>query len=305
MKLVRYRFKHPYAQSRMGIVQGDHVLDISGLQHELIERGTLDAATYLIPSDPQAFYQQAQFHIEQTEQLLPHMKDTDSLHMHKREDVVLEAPVPNPSKIICTGINYANHVKEMGSDIPKYPVLFSKFNNALIGPEDDIHNPQTTNKLDYEVELAVVIGKRASYVKKEDALTYVAGYTIANDISARDLQKRTPQWLQGKSLDHTTPIGPWLVTRSELADPSNLAITSYVNQEVRQSSNTKHLIFDIEYLISFISSLMTLEPGDIIFTGTPDGVGLAMNPSRFLQAGDTVKLEIEKVGTLTNRVIDK
>ncbi|UOQ87334.1 fumarylacetoacetate hydrolase family protein [Gracilibacillus salinarum] len=304
MKLVRYRFKYPYAQSRMGIIEGDRVLDISELQQELIAQGVLDAATYLIPSDPQVFYQQAQFHIEETEKLLMH-RNAASLPMHKRADVILESPVPNPSKIICTGINYADHVKEMGSDIPSYPVLFSKFNNAIIGPEDDIHHPQTTKKLDYEVELVVVIGKKASHVKKEDALTYVAGYTIANDVSARDLQKRTPQWLQGKSLDHTTPIGPWLVTRSELSDPSNLAITSYVNKEVRQSSNTKHLIFDIEYLISFISSLMTLEPGDIIFTGTPDGVGLAMSPPQFLQAGDTVTLEIEKVGTLTNRVIDQ
>ncbi|WP_369403454.1 fumarylacetoacetate hydrolase family protein [Gracilibacillus boraciitolerans] len=192
-----------------------------------------------------------------------------------------------------------------GAKYQNTPVLFSKFNNALIGPEDEIYKSDATEKLDYEVELAVVIGAKASKVKKEDALDYIAGYTIGNDISARDLQKRTPQWLQGKSLDHTTPIGPWIVTTSEINDPGNLSIKSYVNGEPRQSSNTKQLIFDVQYLIEFISNLMTLDPGDIILTGTPGGVGMAMNPPKFLEADDLVTLEIDKIGKLENKVIAK
>ncbi|MGP4039334.1 fumarylacetoacetate hydrolase family protein [Gracilibacillus sp. D59] len=305
MKLVNYQLKHPYAQSRIGVIEDNKIIDLHGAQQELLEQSKIVADSYVIPADPNTFYQQANIHIKHAEALWEQIKQHSTSHVFERDDVVLNTPSPTPSKIICIGTNYADHVKEMGGELPEYPVLFSKFNNALIGPEDEIYKSEATNKLDYEVELAVVIGEKASKVAREEALKYVAGYTIGNDISARDLQKRTPQWLQGKSLDHTTPIGPWMVTASELSDPSNLAIKSYVNGELRQSSNTEHLIFDIPYLISFISNLITLDPGDIILTGTPDGVGFAMDPPKLLQSGDIVTLEIDNIGTLENKVIAK
>ncbi|SFL68175.1 2-keto-4-pentenoate hydratase/2-oxohepta-3-ene-1,7-dioic acid hydratase (catechol pathway) [Gracilibacillus orientalis] len=305
MKLVNYQLKHPYAQNRIGVIEENKIIDLHAAQQELLEQNKIAADSHIIPADPHTFYEQANVHIKHAEALLEQITNHSTVHVFDRDEVVLKTPSPTPSKIICIGTNYADHVKEMGSELPEYPVLFSKFNNALIGPEADIHKSEATDKLDYEVELTVVIGEKASKVAREEALEYVAGYTIGNDISARDLQKRTPQWLQGKSLDHTTPIGPWLVTPSELADPSNLAVKSYVNGELRQSSNTEHLIFDISDLISFISNLITLDPGDIILTGTPDGVGFAMNPPKLLQSGDIVTLEIDKIGTLENKVIAK
>ncbi len=224
-------------------------------------------------------------------------------YQYKKEEVVIGPPVPNPSKIICVGTNYAEHIAEMKGVVPDYPVLFAKFNNALIGPEDSIYKTDQTEKLDYEAELGVVIGQKASNVKQEDVFEYIAGYTIANDISARDLQKRTLQWLQGKSLDHTTPIGPYIVTVDDIPNPNQLNIKSYVNGEMRQSSNTKHQIFNIPHIVSFISELITLEPGDIILTGTPDGVGMGMNPPTYLKLGDKVRVEIEGIGMMENEVV--
>src|SRR5699024_8511347 len=168
-----------------------------------------------------------------------------------------------------------------------------------------IEKPTLTHKLDYEAELAIVIGKEAFNVCKEEVYDYIAGYTIANDISARDLQKRTPQWLQGKPLDRSTPIGPWIVTSDDIVDPCNLSIRSFVNGEKRQDSNTRHFIFDIPNLIEFISHLITLDPGDIILTGTPDGVGVAMQPPQFLQDGDIISLEVEGIGKLENKIMER
>lgn len=302
MKLVNYRLKYPFSSDRIGIIQEDVIIDLQAAHQELIQKKHLPQTEHILSENPHAFYQQAEKHISIAEEINQLLAKHQVEHSFSRDEVVINTPVPNPSKIICIGTNYADHVAEMGSELPEYPVLFSKFNNALIGPEDAIHKSDATEKLDYEVELAVVIGKQTSKVSKEEAFDYIAGYTIGNDTSARDLQKRTPQWLQGKSLDHTTPIGPWLVTKEELKDPGNLTIKSYVNGEQRQSSNTKQLIFDIPHLIEFISNLITLEPGDIILTGTPDGVGLAMEPPQLLHVGDTVKLEIEQIGVLENKV---
>ena len=197
------------------------------------------------------------------------------------------------------------HAAEMESDIPEFPVLFTKYATTLLGPEDDIEKTPLTEKLDYEVELTLVIGKTAKEVKKENAYDYIGGYTIGNDTTARDIQKRTVQWLQGKAIDRTSPIGPWVVTPDEIKDPANLNVRTYVNGEKRQDSNTSKLIFDIPFLIEFISHLITLEPGDLIMTGTPDGVGAAMNPPQFLQPGDVVTLEIDNIGKLENKIIDR
>ncbi|MFD1387015.1 fumarylacetoacetate hydrolase family protein [Oceanobacillus oncorhynchi subsp. oncorhynchi] len=291
MKLVAYR-KNKDENYRVGVLtDSESIADVESLSQQFGGKA--------LPANPSDFYAHASEYIEALQKILPETGRYESLSL---QDVQLGMPLGEARKVICVGKNYQEHVHEMKSDIPDFPVLFAKFDNAIIGPEDDIYYPSITEKLDYEAELTIVIGKTASKVKKEDAFDYIAGYTLANDTSARDLQKRTPQWLQGKSLDHTTPVGPWVVTKEEVDNPHELAIRSYVNGEVRQSSNTAHLIFDIPYLINFISEIMTLESGDIILTGTPHGVGLAMEPSGLLQDGDRVKLEVEGIGTMENQV---
>ncbi|ANB57170.1 fumarylacetoacetate (FAA) hydrolase family protein [Anoxybacillus sp. B7M1] len=220
-----------------------------------------------------------------------------------RASVKIEAPIVKPNKIICVGHNYREHILEMKRELPEYPVIFAKFSNAIIGPEDDVPLPPITNQLDYEAEFAFVIGKRARNVKQADALEYVAGYTIVNDVTARDLQRRTIQWLQGKTLDGSAPMGPWLVTKDEIPDPHSLEISLTVNGEERQRSNTRNLVFNVHYLVEFLSHIMTLEPGDVICTGTPGGVGVARHPQVFLQHGDVVRIEVERIGVLENRVV--
>ena len=209
--------------------------------------------------------------------------------------------VTKPEKIICVGLNYVDHAKESNMDIPTYPVLFSKFNNALAAHNQTISLPKDAQKFDYEAELVIVIGKEASKISKEEALSYVFGYTVGNDFSARDLQFRSGQWLLGKSCDDFAPIGPVLVTSDEL-DPQNLDIKCTVNGELRQSANTRDMIFDCATIISYVSQFMTLKPGDIIFSGTPDGVILG-NPEekqQWLKSGDEVCITIENIGDLVN-----
>ncbi|TSB47044.1 fumarylacetoacetate hydrolase family protein [Alkalicoccobacillus porphyridii] len=215
--------------------------------------------------------------------------------------------VPNPSKIICVGLNYRRHADETGAAYPEVPILFNKFNNTLTGHNQEIAIPNVTEQLDYEVELAVVIGQKAKNVSEDDALDYVLGYSTANDLSARDLQMKTPQWLLGKTCDDFSPIGPYLVTADEVEDPQSISLRTTVNQEVRQDSNTSDMIFSCKEIISYISKHFTLEPGDIILTGTPEGVvlGLPEDERVYLKPGDTVTVEIEKVGTLTNTFVEE
>jgi 2-keto-4-pentenoate hydratase/2-oxohepta-3-ene-1,7-dioic acid hydratase in catechol pathway len=212
--------------------------------------------------------------------------------------------VINPEKIICVGLNYVDHAEESKMEVPTSPVLFSKFNNALEGHNHVVKLPNDAVKMDYEAELVMVIGKTAKDVSKEDALSYVFGYTAGNDLSARDLQFRTVQWLLGKTLDGFAPIGPYLITSDELQDPSNLSISCTVNGETRQQANTGDMIFDCATLISYISKYMTLKPGDIIFTGTPQGVilGFPEENQKWLKSGDEISVSIEKVGTLTTTI---
>ncbi|MCL6632459.1 MAG: fumarylacetoacetate hydrolase family protein [Alicyclobacillus herbarius] len=212
------------------------------------------------------------------------------------------APVTRPSKIVCVGHNYREHILEMKREIPEYPVLFAKFPHTLRGHGESIPLPPVTEKLDYEAEFAFVIGRQAKDVRPEDALDYVGGYTIANDVSARDLQRRTIQWMQGKNLDGSLPLGPYLVTPDEVGDPHELGVTLTVNGETRQKANTRTLVFNVNFLVSYISQILTLEAGDIILTGTPGGVGDAMNPPQYLKDGDVVEITIDKLGTLRNQV---
>jgi 2-keto-4-pentenoate hydratase/2-oxohepta-3-ene-1,7-dioic acid hydratase in catechol pathway len=212
----------------------------------------------------------------------------------------LGPPVHRPSKIVCVGLNYAQHAKESGMELPAEPVLFFKATSAICGPNDPLVIPKGSEKTDWEVELAVVIGKRASYVSEADAMQHVAGYMLHNDYSERAFQlERSGQWVKGKSCDTFAPIGPFLATPDEIADPHQLRLWLKLNGEIMQDSNTSDLVFGIPYLVHYISQYMTLLPGDIISTGTPFGVGLGLNPPRYLKPGDEVTLGIDGLGEAT------
>lgn len=210
--------------------------------------------------------------------------------------------VPPPEKIFCIGLNYRDHAIETGSEIPTEPVVFSKFNSTLVGHGDAIELPKVSDQVDYEAELVVVIGTEAKHVQAKDAMRHVFGYTCGHDVSARDWQKGRPggQWLLGKTFDTFAPTGPCLVTTNQVPDPSNLSVKMHLNGEVVQDSTTAQLIFDIPTLVAHLSQIVTLKPGDLIFTGTPPGVGAARNPPVFLQPGDQCSVEIEGIGMLTN-----
>ena len=215
----------------------------------------------------------------------------------------LVAPVPSPGKIICVGLNYRDHALETGQSIPTEPVLFAKYANSLVGPGCDVVVPAAASSaIDYEAELGVVIGRAASRVRPGEALDYVAGYMCLNDVSDRDLQMRGGQWMRGKAIDTFMPAGPWLTTVDELPSPQNLGIRCIVNGEVRQESNTRQMIFGVSELVSFIRRTISLVPGDVIATGTPAGVGMAMIPPRYLRFGDEVVVEIGGLGALRSRV---
>ncbi|AGT31774.1 2-hydroxyhepta-2,4-diene-1,7-dioate isomerase [Geobacillus genomosp. 3] len=294
--------------TRIGLAESDYIVDLHRAFYEKLRaEGKLRAqqiADAYIPNDMVGFLQGGDESLDYAKQAVEFAlsHDSDVPLVFKREEVKLEAPVPNPGKMICVGHNYREHILEMGREIPPYPVVFAKFANTVIGPEDDIPFHPISEQLDYEAEFAFVIGKRARNVSQAEALSYVAGYTIVNDVTYRDLQRRTLQWLQGKTVDGSAPMGPWLVTTDELADPSGLGIALFVNGEERQRSNTANLVFTVPYLVEFLSGLMTLEPGDVILTGTPGGVGVARNPQVFLKDGDVVRIEVEKIGVLENRV---
>jgi 2-keto-4-pentenoate hydratase/2-oxohepta-3-ene-1,7-dioic acid hydratase in catechol pathway len=227
------------------------------------------------------------------------------------DDVRVEAPIPRPRKnAVCLGLNYSDHVAEGGRarqqerPLPQHPIYFTKPPTAVTGPYDGIVYPRATERLDYEVELAVVIGKEGKYIPEDEAYRHIAGYTAFNDVSARDLQSRHGQWYKGKSCDTFAPMGPYLVTGDEVGDPMDLDLWLKVNRETRQSSNTRNMIFDIRKIVSNLSEGMTLEVGDIIATGTPSGVGYA-HPSGLLKVGDVVETWIEKIGTMRNRVVSE
>lgn len=211
--------------------------------------------------------------------------------------------VPYPGKIICVGLNYARHAAESGATPPTTPVLFSKFSNTIAAPGDPIPLSDVAVEYDYEVELVAVIGKHTHHVSVEDALDHVFGYATGNDLSARDLQMRTSQWLLGKTLDKFMPIGPWLVTADEVGDPQNLNLKCWLNGELRQNSNTADMIFSVAEVVSYASQYMTLDAGDIITTGTPEGVILGMNPKVWMKPGDQVTVEVEKLGQMTNEMV--
>ena len=272
------------------------------------ERGILDVATAAAGREAPASVMEV---IAQGASAIAALADlaaatpADSSAWLREDDLAFGPCVTEPKKIICVGLNYRKHAEETKAAIPEYPILFNKFDNTIAAHGQDIAIPRTTDKLDYEAELVIVIGKKTKYVSREQALDHVFGYCCANDLSARDLQLRTPQWMLGKIGDDFSPIGPYLVTADEVGNPNDLAVKTYVNGERRQNSNTSDMIFACDEIVSYISQHLTLMPGDIILTGTPEGVVLGYPKEKrvYLKPGDVVTIEIEKLGSLTNRFV--
>jgi 2-keto-4-pentenoate hydratase/2-oxohepta-3-ene-1,7-dioic acid hydratase in catechol pathway len=231
-------------------------------------------------------------------------KDAKSLSTPLKE-VSLLAPIAFPPKIICLGLNYVDHAAETNKAVPEEPVIFMKPHTTIIGPNENIQKPRFVKELDYEGELAIVMGKKAKNIPASQAKEYIFGYTILNDISARDFQFKDGQWTRGKSFDTFAPTGPCVTTTNQLTDTENLAIHTWVNGELRQNSTTRNMAFNVNEIVHHLSRVMTLEPCDIIATGTPAGVGFAMKPPKYLQHGDVVRIEIEGIGTLENTVKEK
>lgn len=283
MKLITFTHSQ---QTRIGAVIGDEVVDgsadrfIPGAMAEFLSAGVRagEALQRLIDS---------------------------GLHRLPLADVKLHAPVPRPGKYLAVSLNYAEHIEETGMEKPEYPTFFNKQSSCVIGCGEPIVRPKVSDKLDYEGELAFVIGKRCRHVPLKEAHAVIAGYTIANDVSVRDWQARSPTMTLGKSFDTHGPLGPWLVTSDEIADPHDLTIKTWVDDELRQNSNTRHMIFNCYELVAYLSQAMTLEPGDVIATGTPSGVGVKMKPRGYMKPGQTVRIEIEGIGTLFNTVIEE
>lgn len=282
MRLVT--FEHP-AGSRIGVVRDESLVDL----HET------DAA---LPTDMMSLLAMGD------EGLVRAKAAAERGQSRPLADVRLLAPVPNPQKILCVGANYADHAAESGMDVPSEPIIFSKPPTALCGPGDTILLPKIGAKVDYEAELVVVIGKRGKNISQAQAMQHVAGYCCGHDVSARDWQKGKPggQWTLGKGFDTFAPLGPQLVTSDEVGDPNNLCVQFRLNGETMQDSSTSQFIFKVDFLIAYISNVMTLMPGDLLYTGTPPGVGMARKPPVFLKDGDSVEVEIERLGVLQNSV---
>jgi 2-keto-4-pentenoate hydratase/2-oxohepta-3-ene-1,7-dioic acid hydratase in catechol pathway len=281
MKLVT--FKHS-GTTRLGVVAAEEVVDLA-------------SAAPGLPGEMGAF-------LEAGSPALDAAAEAASAGGHRiaLAEVHLEAPV-QPSKCLAIGLNYAEHIEETGRPRPEFPTVFNKQVSCVTGPGDPIHLPRVSNVLDYEGELAFVIGRRCRHVSRQRAAEVIAGFAVMNDVSVRDWQVKSPTMTLGKSFDTHGPLGPWIVTPEDVGDPHCLDLETRVNGEVRQSSNTRHLIFDCYQLVETLTTVMTLEPGDVISTGTPAGVGIAMKPPRLLVEGDVVAIEIEQVGRIENRVI--
>jgi 2-keto-4-pentenoate hydratase/2-oxohepta-3-ene-1,7-dioic acid hydratase in catechol pathway len=290
VKIARFQNK---GKEHYGVIQHDKLLCLDGLAKRIKTN---------LPSKIDGFisHQTAQ---KTAEKLLDEAKssDLDAASIPLNE-VRLLAPIVSPTKILCLGLNFFTHVTETNEKRPDEPVVFMKPHTAIVGPNDKIIKRSFVRQLDYEGELAIVIGKKAKDVHVSEALNCVFGYTILNDVSARDFQFRSSQWTLGKSFDTFAPIGPYITTRNQIPDPDNLQIKTWVNDELRQDGNTHDMIFNVAQIIHHLSRVMTLEPCDIIATGTPSGVAMAMKPPKWLKAGDTVRIEIHGIGTLENTI---
>lgn len=304
-------------ERRIGVVSDGTLVDLNRAYYAmLIDRGEARPgarAQSLVPPDMIGFLDGGDTSLAAAKEAVAFVNEraasaADELRqanvIHDVQQVRLCAPVPRPRKFLLLGLNYRAHAAEAGRQEPDKPILFQKSSNVVIGPGEPIHVPRMSRQVDYEAELAVVIGKRGRDIPKERTAEYIFGYTLANDVSARDVQRERNQWLLGKSFDTFGPLGPWIVTKDEIPDPQKLEIKCILNGKVMQESNTSFMIFPIDYIISHISEVFTLEPGDVISTGTPDGVGFARDPQVFMKAGDMVQVVVEKIGALENPIIN-
>jgi 2,4-didehydro-3-deoxy-L-rhamnonate hydrolase len=274
MKLIRYRQN---GTVKPGIIINDEFYDASSFGED---------------------YNEQFFESDGINRLRKFVDENNASLTKLSQDIVLDCPFARPSKIICIGLNYADHAKETNATVPKEPIIFFKSTSAIIGPFDDVTLPKNSTKSDWEVELAVVIGKKASYVEEAEAMDYIAGYCLHNDLSEREFQlERGGQWVKGKSCDTFAPMGPFLATKDEVTDVDKLRLWLKLNDQMVQDGTTANLIFKIPFLVSYLSQFMTLLPGDVISTGTPAGVGLGMNPQVYLKDGDVMELGIEGLGT--------
>ncbi len=299
MRLVR--FSTDGRSPRLGALRGDRIADLqASLADSLARRGVVragDIAAALVPGSTRQFLEGG----AATQEALQGVTDWVTVPTSAAR---LHAPIADPGKFICIGLNYRDHAEETGNPIPKEPPIFGKWANTILDPGEAILRPRGSHQLDWEVELGVVIGRPARHVPRERALEHVWGYTIVNDVSARDFQFITSQWMAGKVFETAAPVGPCLADRSEIPDPHSLTLQTFVNGKQMQNGNTKTFIFDVAYIVSYLSGLMTLMPGDLIATGTPPGVGLAMKPPVWLVPGDVVRMEITGLGVLENPVKD-
>lgn len=290
MKLVTYKPRGASAQ--LGAIVDETVINLA------------EASGGALPNDMLAFLAMGANGLDAAQAIAT--KANADAYGVALSDVKLMSPITNPNKVVAIGLNYIDHIKESNAEVPKIPIMFTKYTSSIVGHGDDVRwDPAVSAKVDWEVELAVVIGKSAYRVSEEDAFDYIVGYTVCNDVSARDLQIEVgDQWIRGKSLDTFCPLGPCIVTKDEIADPHNLKLKTTVNGQVMQDSNTKELLFKIPYLISYLSQAFTLQPGDVIITGTPPGVGMGMKPPVYLKDGDVMTVEVEGIGELTNPCVE-
>jgi acylpyruvate hydrolase len=315
MRLVTFAAR---GQTRVGAVEGDWIVDLTRAARAHyaargVSRPGARARALIPPSMTQVLVggdealALAREITAETRRALTHAPEARALEsdgvVWRAGDVRLLPPVPAPPKILCVGRNYAEHAREGGGEPPTIPIYFGRFPHSLLGPGEPYVLPAVSEQVDYEGELAAVIGRRGRDIPESRALEYVAGYTVFNDISIRDFQRRTTQWMIGKNFDRSGPLGPALVTRDEVPDPQSLTLTVDVSGERLQEAGTNTMIFPVAFLIADVSRALTLEPGDVIATGTPSGVGFARKPPRWLRAGDTVRISITKVGVLETPVV--
>jgi acylpyruvate hydrolase len=310
MKLVTYSWN---GNAALGALVGDRVIDLRRAHAAALrQRGDMDelaVADLRVPGDLLALLRGGAASMAAARRAVQFVEEQGTDRVRDLfcpvAEVELLAPVQHPGKVICVGLNYRSHLAEIAEPVPRYPILFHKCATSVIGPGQAILLPRVSEQVDYECELAVVIGRRGKYISEREAVAHVAGYTCANDVSAHDLEFRTSQWTSGKMLDTFCPLGPMLVTADEIPDPNRFAIRTVLNGRMVQDGCTSDMVFSVSFLVSYISSLATLEPGDVILTGTPAGVGCNQKPQVFLEAGDEISITIEGIGTLTNPVVDE
>jgi 2-keto-4-pentenoate hydratase/2-oxohepta-3-ene-1,7-dioic acid hydratase in catechol pathway len=294
MKIIRYRYKN---KECYGVLKQQTIICLPALAKRFKKQ---------LPQRLEEFVALEETAVKTAENLLEKANEGDAESVSALTSAVaLLAPIPSPPKIICLGLNYVDHAAETNATVPDEPVIFMKPHTTIIGPNENIIKPNFVKRLDYEGELAIIMGKKAKNIPVSEAKKYIFGYTILNDVSARDFQFKDKQWTRGKSFDTFAPTGPCITTANQLQDTDYLGIRTWVNGELRQNSSTKNMAFSVSEIVHHLSRVMTLEPCDVIATGTPAGVGFAMKPPKYLQHGDVVRIEIEGIGVLENTVEEK